>query len=75
MITVKYSCAGCGIQRREVQVPARTTEDVVAWIKQTVAHCLSDDHGAQSPQCRNRTMSEVMIPIPKEAEFIGQQIE
>ena len=77
MITVKYSCAECGLNDREVQVPARATEatDVCHWVGVTVAQCVSDDHSRISPSCRSDKASMLKIPMPKEAEFIGQQIE
>lgn len=77
MITVLYSCAGCGIKERALQVPARvgfTADDVVPWM-QTVAQCVSDDHRTVSPKCKATSMTELKIPMPSEAEFIGQQIE
>lgn len=75
MITIKYTCEQCGIARRDVQVPARTTEDVVAWVREIVARCVADDHARTSPGCTSRKMSELLIPLPPESEFIGQQIE
>lgn len=75
MITCFYSCDACGIKSKSVQVPARSTEDVVYWMREIVARVLSDDHDAQSPHCRPKTLTEVKIPLPPESEFIGQQIE
>ena len=77
MITVKYSCNLCGIKNREVQIPARehADVDVVKWMKEVVGKILSDDHALRSPNCHPTSLSDVMIPMPPEAEFIGQQIE
>lgn len=33
MVTVKYSCNECGVDKAEVEIVARTTEDVVEWVK------------------------------------------
>lgn len=63
-VTVRYSCHGCGIVRREVVVPARMSDadDVVKWME-TLAGVISVDHSRASPLCTATTMSEVMIPI------------
>lgn len=75
MITCKYSCKVCGIVNREVQVPARTTEDVVVWMQKVVALAIFIDHRQKSPKCNSETISDLMIPMPPGAEFVGQQIE
>ena len=63
MIKVKYSCALCGIRRREVDVPARGTEDVVAWLRDVATPALIRDHQRTSPHCQPTSLSEVMIPV------------
>lgn len=75
MITCKYSCPECGLVDREVQVPARTTEDVVVWVQQKVGRAILIDHCKVSPRCRAQVIKNLMIPTPPEAEFLGQQIE
>jgi len=63
-IGVKYSCALCGIVKKEVQVKVRgPNEDVVSWVKDTVGHALGYDHMKASPSCQTTKLSEVMIPI------------
>ena len=77
MITIKYTCDKCGIKSREIQVPARETEDqcVVHYVREIIGRCVSDDHHAVSQHCKAKTITQVAIPAPKEAQFIGQQIE
>lgn len=76
MITIRYSCPKCGFIDRPVQVPARATadQDVRVWMH-TVAACLSGDHETTSPGCAVHALSNIKIPNPPEAEFVGQQIE
>jgi hypothetical protein len=77
MITVKFSCAKCGLHRVAVQVPARESSDpgtVVPWVNNCARIC-AQEHSRLSPGCNIKEFSELMIPNPKEAEFIGQQIE
>jgi hypothetical protein len=62
-VKVKYSCTLCGVHRVEVDVPARTNEDVVFWMQEVLGLAVSNDHRARSPLCESRTMSEVMIPL------------
>ena len=61
-VTLKYSCALCGVKRAEVPVPARGPEDVVAWLKGAAIPVLMNDHARRSPGCRAQEFSEVMIP-------------
>lgn len=75
MITCYYTCKACGTVKRPVQVPARTTEDVVSWLRKVVAFAIGNDHRTHSPKCQATKMSDLMIPLPPESEFIGQQIE
>ena len=62
-ISVRYSCAACGIAKVSVAVPARQSEDVKDWVEKIMAQAISDDHTVRSPRCTSRTMSEVMIPV------------
>ena len=77
MITIKYTCDKCGIKSREIQVPARETEDqnLSHYLYYIIGRCVSDDHFAVSPHCKAKTITQIAIPAPKEAQFIGQQIE
>lgn len=61
-ITCKYSCHLCGINKVEVDVPARGDEDILQWMDVLAAR-LSADHRERSPHCRPITLSDVMIPI------------
>jgi hypothetical protein len=64
-----YSCDGCGLSRVSCDVPARSEEDVLAWMEQTI-RVLSRDHARRSPTCHPRSLQEVMIPI-EGAEKVG----
>lgn len=62
-ITVEYSCAGCGLKDRHVQVRARADdEDVVAWTREMGA-TIGRDHAIVSPACSSQVCSEVKVPI------------
>jgi len=77
MITVLFSCRACGLKDASVQVPARETpdDDVIHWMKEVVPYCIQDEHRRRSPHCTHNSASDVKIPMPPEAEFLGQQIE
>jgi len=70
MVKIKYSCALCGINKRELEVNPRDPErDVVAWVDSLKGPLLID-HSMQSPQCPATTITELMIPA--EGEYVGQ---
>ncbi len=69
-IRVKYSCDQCGLRRVEVDVPARTTEDVRDWTDQTV-RLVMRDHDRRSPRCHPKELSQLMIPMPDGVDRIG----
>ena len=73
MITIMFSCAGCGLVKHKLQVPARETEDIFEWMEK-VKRWLGDEHERVSPQCQS-PCCDLMIPMPDDAEFIGQQTE
>lgn len=60
-ITVLYSCAQCGANNRQVEVPARTTENLMDWMH-NLGIALSKDHDKNSPGCHVRSLTEVKIP-------------
>jgi hypothetical protein len=62
-IGVQYSCRKCGLADIEVQVPARGTEDVIAWMNNTLLPGLVRDHHSRSPRCHPDTLSTVKIPM------------
>ena len=70
-IKIQYSCVMCGIKRQVVEVPARTAEDVVVWMKQIMTPALVRDHEARSPFCHPKTLSEVLIPIEGASQVGG----
>lgn len=69
-ITVKYSCPACGLSKVDVVVPARESEDVVEWMKQTMA-LTWQDHGRRSSFCCPPSLHDLMIPMPPGADRIG----
>ncbi len=73
-ITVKYSCSQCGINRQPVEVPARTSEDVV-WTEQVMAPALSRDHDERSPGCVITKLSEVLVPMTGASKIGGPPLQ
>ncbi len=67
-ITVLYSCAGCGLTKTDLRVPARTEEDVVAWIE-GLRPRIAEDHHKRSPHCGSE-LCDLMIPITG-ADHVG----
>lgn len=63
MITVKYSCAQCGLVDRDVIVPERGEEDVVTYVRDIIGACVGDDHQRISPHCQARKLTHVKIPL------------
>jgi hypothetical protein len=62
-ITVRYSCPACGIRKREVEVQARESEDVIEWMEKVCIIALGNDHASVSPHCHPEELKDVMIPI------------
>jgi hypothetical protein len=54
--TVKYACQGCGINDRDVLVPARASldEPIGPWLSLARQMC-ENDHKLASPDCLRRT--------------------
>ena len=74
-LVVKYSCFACGLHCVTCRVPARgVKEDVVDWMRKVVSPHLVRDHEARSPECRPKTLSEVMIPMTG-TDRIGGPVE
>ena len=72
-ITCKYSCHGCGLDKVECEVPARTTEDVVVWVTTICGQAIANDHLRRSPFC-SATCCDLMIPISG-ASKVGGVVE
>lgn len=70
-----YSCEGCGIERAEVEVPIRTTQDVAEWMERVVIYIVSGHHAAHSPECTAQTMRDVMIPITGADKIGGSSLQ
>ena len=72
MITVKYSCAKCGIEDRDVIVPDRQPgQDVVVYMQQVVAACIQEDHLREFPNCTATSITNLKIPIKQGSRGIG----
>lgn len=76
MITVKYSCDKCGLVDQSVEVPAREGVHVNLkdWMDR-VGQVLDADHTVRSPGCEVDALKNVKFRAPREAEFLGQQVE
>jgi hypothetical protein len=76
LLTVKYSCAPCRIKRREVKVRYREKgENVVYYVEKVVAAAVTEDHKQQSPWCKVKTITEVMIPMDASGQIVGGRTE
>ena len=75
MITIMFSCSGCGLEDHKLQVPARESPeiDVRVWVDQ-LRVWVAEEHIRVSPHCKSKEIENLKIPI-KDAEFIGQQVE
>jgi hypothetical protein len=66
---VRYSCNGCGLHDRAVNVPTRgAAETLIAWMDQ-VGEFVGADHRAVSPTCPSHTC-DLKIPMTG-ADFVG----
>jgi hypothetical protein len=76
MITVMFSCKGCGLDKRKVEVTARESAevDVVNWLEEVVQPRVAEEHKRLSPHCPNPNC-DLLLPTPEGAEFLGQQVE
>jgi hypothetical protein len=70
-ITCMYTCNECGIYRRGVPVPARTTEEVVDWMNDVAVPLICADHASLSPFCHPTKLSELMIPVTGASKIGG----
>lgn len=77
-IEVMYTCDGCGLKDRKVNVSARKpSEDVMEWLCGVMRTELTADHNNMSPKCPAVKMAQVMIPVnkPTETARIGEPIK
>jgi hypothetical protein len=74
VITVLYSCPGCGLKNVSCEVYARTTEDVIFWVENVMGYALVRDHHRRSPECAAQTMRQVTIPMTG-ASKVGGAVE
>ena len=72
-ITVKYSCAECGVRKRECRVPARDPKMIVTdWLEKIVIAEIARDHLSVSPNCEADEIQDLMIPHPKGSDYVWQ---
>lgn len=71
---MQYSCFTCGVRRASLEVPARTVEDVKAWVDDAVRRVFHD-HWRRFPACSRRTLDELMIPMPEGTAKVGGPVE
>jgi len=71
MIGILYSCARCGLDKQQVDLPYRESEmDVVEWMQTKVITAVADDHAKRSPRCRSETC-DIRIPMPPGTQWVG----
>lgn len=77
MLTVTFDCPKCGLVKHAVEVPARKTsdEDVVLWFREVVIASCCAEHDRVSPNCHPKSLKNLLMAAPPEAEFLEQQIE
>lgn len=63
MIEIIYTCGQCTAIEIKLKVPARTTEEVVHWVRNICGHAIGLDHSTRSPNCRATTMKDLKIPM------------
>lgn len=73
-ITVTYSCRVCGLNEVGVDVPARESEDVVAWMDRTV-RLVAADHAWRSPDCRTDHLANLKVPLTGAAKIGGPAVQ
>jgi hypothetical protein len=71
---VLYSCEGCGIVDRPVDVVERNSDqNVVEWLHNVCVDTISKDHKAISPKCMADTIKTIKIPVAKESNnYLGK---
>lgn len=63
MITIMYSCKGCGLKDAPVEVEERgEDEDIVHWVE-SLGQPIANNHALVSSDCRARTC-DIKIPVP-----------
>ena len=71
MITIRYSCHDCGLEKVPCEVPERVDgSDVVDWVTRTMADAIAHDHRRRSPECMAQRVHEVLIPTTG-AQYVG----
>lgn len=74
MITCMFSCAGCGLTKKKIEVRCRRPEeDLEHWMNHLLT-MITRCHRTVSPKCRSRTIGDLMIPVPT-VEGLGVGME
>jgi hypothetical protein len=72
MIECKYKCK-CTKEEQTFYVEERNPiNDVVCWVEQVVRPALHEHHQKLNPKCRQRAVKWLKIPLPDNADFVGQ---
>lgn len=75
MITCKFICKQCGADGVPFRVRARTSEeDLIRWMKEVVQVGMGEAHRRFAPHCK-ALHADLLLPAPKNAEWIGQDVE
>ncbi len=61
-ITVFYKCDSCGLNDIGVEVRARSTEAILAWMDGVLGPAVGDDHFRRSPHCTVKKLTPVQNP-------------
>lgn len=70
-ITCMFSCDACGVRDIKFEVEARTTEDVIVWMKQKLTIAVGKAHFKMSPYCSVSKLTNVKIPITGASKIGG----
>lgn len=75
MITVYFDCPLCGVVRGKGFAPNRgRNESIVHWIGVSVMGVVGLAHSLLSPNCRPKTLSNIVFQVPKDGR-IGDEPE
>lgn len=79
MVTVAFSCDGCGLKNTKVKVlPCKKEEDVVWWVQHIVMASISLHHSFVSPNCTSKEVKNIVIPVggvDQEDAWIGKDTD
>jgi hypothetical protein len=73
-ITIRYTCALCGLIKVEVPVRVRGEEDIVTWLETVAMVAISADHRHRSPFCQSKRLDSMEVPMPPGVQTVGGPI-